>query len=108
MIEKVSKLAENVATKVGMSRRGFFGHFARWAGRAAVLVGAVVALPRQAKADWACFGACRNPCISVCLFSGGTLQQCAGPCRDYCLCYCSCLDSGGTPNDCDLECGPSP
>jgi hypothetical protein len=46
MLEKFGNVAENLATNVGMSRRGFLG----WAGRGALAVAGVLAVGGIAKA----------------------------------------------------------
>ena len=77
MLEKIGNLAENVATNVGVSRRGFLG----WAGRGALAVAGVLAVGGIAKAC--------TPAHKPCCKPGGGC-----PYGSFCvtlsrgLCYC--------------------
>ena len=57
MLEKIGNLAENLATNVGVSRRGFLG----WAGRGALAVAGVLAVGGIAKAGIATVKPCCKP-----------------------------------------------
>jgi hypothetical protein len=51
MFEKIGRLAESMATNVGVSRRGFLGRFTRLAGGTA-LGAALLMTPTKAKAQY--------------------------------------------------------
>jgi hypothetical protein len=61
MLEKIGNLAENLATNVGVSRRGFLG----WAGRGALAVAGVLAvggIAQAAKGGLLCCGPSGRRC----------------------------------------------
>ncbi len=50
MFERISRAAENMATRVSMSRRGFFGRLGKAALSAAAVAGSLLALSNRAQA----------------------------------------------------------
>jgi hypothetical protein len=80
MFEKIGRAAEQMASNVGVSRRGFLGLLGQGALVTAGTVGALLLLPSKAQADKpnCCNGGhrCRRgySCFSgscVCVFTGG-------------------------------------
>ena len=73
MFEKLTRRAEGVATKSGVSRRRFLGRVGPDALALAGAIGAVLAAPRKARAGRP--GGV-NHCISECVEAGGDPASC--------------------------------
>jgi hypothetical protein len=82
MFEKLTRHAEQFATDVGHSRRGFLGRAGRGALAAAGALGILLAAPRKAQAGRP--GGVKQ-CIRDCIATGG----------DYSTCYFICEGIGG-------------
>jgi hypothetical protein len=72
MFEKIGRAAEQMAGKVGVSRRGFLGRLGRGALAAAGVVGAVLVLPRESQA--------RSRCCAYGCYNGSQFVV-MGPCK---------------------------
>ena len=75
MLEKFGNVAENLATNVGMSRRGFLG----WAGRGALAVAGVLAVGGIAKASNGVKPCCRGggcPPGFICVGTNASVCRC--------------------------------
>jgi hypothetical protein len=87
MFEKIGRLAERAATKVGVSRRGFLGQLGRGALAAAGVVGGLLLLPRDARAGPKNCSACDCSNKKDFCYKGCTT------CPDYVTCWCFCTNS---------------
>jgi hypothetical protein len=95
MFEKIGRMAEKTATRVSLSRRGFFSRFAALAGGAAL--GLLAFWPTAAQAGGPCPGGGRPACS--CKIRGVLYCYCCqgDPNLTYCCQSCSqfCRSHGG-------------
>ena len=94
MLEKVSQLAEHVATSV--SRRDFLGRFGKGALAVAATVGGLLALPHIAQAGprgALCGGGSHHSCWGKKVGDpcDGRVDGAPGVCRQYGRTACTCL-----------------
>ena len=87
MIDKVSDLAERLATNVSLSRRGFFGRLGKGALVAAGVVAGVLAFPKQARAGGS-FTTCMHGCCQGSCGAGD--KKCSCSTSAYTTCYFIC------------------
>ena len=87
MIDKVSDLAERLATNVSLSRRGFFGRLGKGALVAAGVVAGVLALPKHVRADP--LHTCIAKCCEASCGKGDKTCSCSG--TAYLSCYHDCV-----------------
>ena len=66
MFKKLTRQAEQVATELSLSRRGFLGRTGRGALAAAGALGALLAAPNRASADPDPCLQCRKDCYKLC------------------------------------------
>ena len=85
MIDKVTSLAERLATNVSLSRRGFFGRLGKGALVAAGVVAGVLAFPKQARAS---FTTCMHACCQGSCGKGD--KKCSCDPTAYTTCYFIC------------------
>jgi hypothetical protein len=72
MFEKIGRAAENMATRVSMSRRGFLGRLGQAALIAAGVVGALAISPEKARAQ--------GPRAKCCYYASGAFLCTHSPC----------------------------
>jgi hypothetical protein len=84
MFEKIGRAAEQMASNVGVSRRGFLGRLGKGALAAAGVVGGLLLLPKEAHAGPG-YQACFNKCYRACVKSGQDPTTCNSICHFSCL-----------------------
>jgi hypothetical protein len=93
MFEKVGRLAEAAATKVSLSRRGFLGRLGRGALALTGVLGGLLAIPTDARAETSLQNCIMRCCEATC-GKGNKTCSCDPTGFAYLNCFGGCRDRG--------------